>query len=517
MDFTISTINNEFKEIYNLYQDMKDINIMHNKQQKVDYINTEFKILLNNFKKKYSSIDDIIKTLQFEQNKMISRFDSNQDKIDELIIINNKINEIEANKNTGIKRIETLKLFDEKYIINTINEKNENELSVIIENPVIFEKNSASKSFIFRAKYFTDQQTPGKACYIKAFFADQNNLLYEQKIYNYIKTRNENIKEYFEEYFVKVYDNLKVKNNDFKIFLNKNKFNWTTVTGQSLLANLNNTKYKYIYLIITEDTGGITYEDFFKQNYENEKLVINTLFDMIYGIYLMNNKLKLMHNDNHFGNVLIIPNLSNTECKYQIENVEYTKMKNFRLCFYDFDQSYLQNFNNPSIASDNSWVIQNKFSAKDIWSVVNSILRTIYYKIDNINHKEYLINTILNNNIYRPEYWNIVGNRIPYNNLNFYSEIINLILNNDDNNILKLEQIYVDSRETESFWNANCINNNQKICEIPDEKSLYPLNVLNRLIANYKIMKKLNFIQFDGFYTKYLKYKTKYFELKKLI
>ena len=67
--------------------------------------------------------------------------------------------------------------------------------------------------------------------------------------------------------------------------------------------------------------------------------MINTLFDMIYGIYLMNDRLKLMHNDNHFSNILIKTNLLETTCKYQIGNVEYIKKKKYR--FISLKNNYI--------------------------------------------------------------------------------------------------------------------------------------------------------------------------------
>ena len=239
--------------------------------------------------------------------------------------------------------------------------------------------------------------------------------------------------------------------------------------------------------------------------------MINTLFDMIYGIYLMNDRLKLMHNDNHFSNILIKTNLLETTCKYQIGNVEYIKKKKFRLCFYDFDFSYLKDLNNPYIEkkhNDNS-VIQNKFSAKDIWSLLNSILRSARKNITNQNQRIYLINTIVNQKIYQQQLET-------FPQLNFYSKIINLILNNDKIKINKLKNIYLDWRNKKKFWNANCIDNIQNPCVIPHEPELYPLNVLLRLIADDYIITKLKFITLNSLYKKYLKYKIKYVELKNI-
>ena len=51
----------------------------------------------------------------------------------------------------------------------------------------------------------------------------------------------------------------------------------------------------YYYLIITEDIKGTTYNEFIMTNISNKTLILNTLFDIIYGIYIMNDKLKIYH------------------------------------------------------------------------------------------------------------------------------------------------------------------------------------------------------------------------------
>ena len=460
------------------YDMMKDINQMHKKTPyEIDKLNKDFEELLDNVKKPKEG-----QILNKEEGQILN--------------IEEKICE-------GKNRIEKLKLFDEKYNETKFNTKNICELSSLIINPEIFHKKSNSTSYIFKAQYCTNP-SEYKKCYIKAFFIREENLIYEQQIYNYIKTRNEQIKEYYEDYFVKVYDNFKVSDNDFTSFLRNNHLKY-----EELEMQLN--FYHNIYLIITEDIEGITYKEFFENNYTDEDLMINTLFDMIYGIYLMNDRLKLMHNDNHFSNILIKTNLLETTCKYQIGNVEYIKKKKFRLCFYDFDFSYLKDLNNPYIEkkhNDNS-VIQNKFSAKDIWSLLNSILRSARKNITNQNQRIYLINTIVNQKIYQQQLET-------FPQLNFYSKIINLILNNDKIKINKLKNIYLDWRNKKKFWNANCIDNIQNPCVIPHEPELYPLNVLLRLIADDYIITKLKFITLNSLYKKYLKYKIKYVELKNI-
>jgi hypothetical protein len=276
----------------------------------------------------------------------------------------------------GENRNGRLKLFDEP--LTTFNEtvsiKKYEELAILTDITMMI-PNSLSSSYIFRAKY------SGKQCYIKAFFNNSIGVLYEQKIYRYIGNRNKCIEPYFKDYFVEVYDTFKTTSYDFKRILEEHK---VKIQGTTNLWS-NNSKFKkdsfdniYINLIITQDTGGITYHEFYQNNYKNENLITNTIFDIVYGLYLMNDKLKIMHNDNHFGNILIKTNLAPTESKHQIGKIEYTKTKNFSLCFYDFDLSYLQNEKNPYIETYYI-TVPNKRSAKDIWTLLNSLVYSIYY------------------------------------------------------------------------------------------------------------------------------------------
>ena len=83
-----------------------------------------------------------------------------------------------------------------------------------------------------------------------------SNLIYEQRIYRYLKTRNDLIKPNYEEYFVKVYDICKIKSSSFKNFLNRqnikyagNILKWSY--NDKLLTNLD-TKV-HTFLIVTED------------------------------------------------------------------------------------------------------------------------------------------------------------------------------------------------------------------------------------------------------------------------
>jgi hypothetical protein len=416
----------------------------------------------------------------------------------------------------GKERTSTLELFKEPNMNfnEAISEKTDAELNIITEISM-FTKNSASKTFIFIAKHNS------RPCYIKAFFISENQQLYEQKIYRYIQTRNEKIKPYYQDYFVELYDVCKVSTDNFMIFLDNNRVinkgtsqKWFLY--RELLKKLSSDTH--IYLIITEDIQGITYEEFYRTNYRDENLMTNTLFDMIYGIYLMNSRLNLFHNDNHFGNVLIKVNQPIVKTKYQIDKIEYTRNKNYRLCFYDFDLSFLKGENNP-VLNSNSWLMQNKPSAKDIWTLINSLVffrPRVNSSGSDLREKEYFLNKILNKDIVDPIYWT-TANKDLYKNLNYIENIIGVILNNSSSYIKNFQTIFTERLDDPQikFWNAYCVSNIQKPCTIPNEPSLYALPVLYRYINDERINKFLGLTEVNAFYTKYIKYKTKYLELVK--
>ena len=473
----------ELMSLSSLHKNMLKVNtVQQTSIADIEQFNTGFRERINNFKKNYGS----------------------------MAIYDSTIKELENSILQGQQRNRTLELFNEaSNFAEPLATKSLAELN-IITNITIMPSDSSSNSYIFTADY------EGKPCYIKSFFNSQRGLLYEQQIYNYINKRNVLIKPFFEDYFVKVYDTLKLKCSVFKELLANNRATMNNAGNRiPQLLDYKLVSEPDIFLIITEDIGGITYEQFFIENYENRDLITNTLFDIVYGIYLMNSRLNIMHNDNHFGNILIKRDLPETECKYQINKIEYTKKKNYRLCFYDFDLAYLAGMNNPNAVG--SWIVQNKKSAKDIWTLLNSIIRLIHYNLPQ-RKKEYLLNQIFGKQILSPAYWSIESNNRGYGSLLFIVEIVDIIIDNSPLHREQLEKIYFDFINKGLFWNSYCIDNIQDICTIPDDKDLYSLQVLQRFLSNdnfNKIYRIIGFTKVDPFYKKYLKYKSKYLELKK--
>jgi hypothetical protein len=472
----------EYERLYELY------NYITNYKNMNDLLPEDIKIIINNFK------------------ELLLKYKKNYGEREE-------IKKMEDSIRNGEIRTSVLKLFNEPYNfvenIKTVDKdflENFSDITMII-------KNTSTISYIFKAK-FND-----KPCYIKSFFGYDDNLLYEQKIYRYIKNRNECIKQYYQDYFVKIYDVCKISSTYFKDFLNEKNIKINN-TENLWNTNINMVKslnyYNFIYLIITEDIGGITYGDFFNKYYlNNSDNITKTIFDIVYIIYLMNNKMKLMHNDCHFDNILIKEDIEEYESKYEIEDIEYIKIKNYRICFYDFDLSYLSGYNNPFLYDD-KWLIQNKISAKDIWTLINSILKTIY--ISNMDRfiKNCILNLIFGENIL-PNSISDGGKKFYIDTTKYLDFIIKTIIDNKTEYIDKLKDLFKKSylqRENKVFWNTYCVDNKDKECVIPENPDLYPKEVLLRFMEEKEIMDKVNFTKIDPFYKKYLKYKTKYLKIK---
>ena len=440
----------DFEILETSYTNLTNNNFIktHNREE-LNLMAKEFKEKLEKFKGSYT-IGDL--------QQSINIFDKS--------VVDGQINSLELfNEPTHFTDLFKLAIYDELFILTDL---------------AMINKNSVSNSYVFKGKY------DNKSCYVKTFFIPNKNLEYEQKVYRYISSRNDKIKPEYEDYFVKVYDVYKIMSVDFRDFLNRlNVKNiddgklWN-ISCPELLAKLN--RNYYVCLIITEDIEGVTYNKFFIDNFRDEKKITNTLFDILYAIYIMNDKLKIIHNDGHFNNVLIKTDLPSVPTLYKIGSTEYLRNKDYRLCFFDFDLSFLQNETNEYLEKDNKfWLIQNKMSAKDIWTILNSLIRN--------NSRSGIAPIYMNN-------------------------IIDTILNGS---VLHKEMIMKIYEETArgKFWNAYCVDNVQEPCIIPDEPFLYPLNVLERYIGNDRIKRMLDFIDQDIYYKKYIKYKNKYLALKK--
>ena len=380
---------------------------------------------------------------------------------------------------------------------------------------------SSSKSLIFNTIY------NGKPVFIKMFcenFKYENHsigMLYEQKIYRYLKERHIKIKNIYKPYFIQAIDlfkirvtseffiefNSKIKNID-DIILHETKLvddkklkHENTFIGKTEYINDAIQYNPFIYFIITENIEGLSLYDYLMIEPYDFKVFIELIFELLYGIYLMNIKLKIRHNDLHFNNIIIKKLDFPIRQIYKINNKKYTRMKNFQVCIYDFDNSYLYNYNNEYLITRKFYSFNNKVNnTKDIWTLLHSIrllLNSNKLNKDDVD-KLYAIFLI-----------NPVAQRL------FHDQKLN-----SDNLV---------------YWGELCkIRTKEEPCDEPDFSQLHPDKVIQRFIHNYFIYNrrvvikdriksfvlrkpkpvKLTFTNISDYKEKYIKYKTKYLKLK---
>ena len=366
-------------------------------------------------------------------------------------------------------------------------------------------------------------------------------LTYEQKIYKYLMERSDLVKPYFQDYFVKVYDVFKVKYDKFfeqmesigvrieggndtgkKYYTSKNVRNAANNNmPQTFLG-----RDQIVYFTITEDIQGSDFNSFISNKLDNEQIVIETLFEVIYGIYLLNIRLGITHGDNHFENILI-KQVKSTPREYIIDKTTLIRKSNYRVCLYDFDLSFLFNYENKSLEEPFNQAIgrigtQNY--AKDIWTIINSIGLLLYDP------------DIVNNSSKKPWYNNMQNNffgRIikpgQYKKTYVFDLVHNVLTQTKEqqNTLYENYQAYINSVNSGGYWNIFCSLPLGTTCTQPQFPELHPELVLKRYIQFYKT--ELNFIEANAYYkkyfitnnlskytNKYLKYKKKYLELKKI-
>ena len=368
--------------------------------------------------------------------------------------------------------------------------------------------NSASKSNIFRG--FWD----GKKCFMKTFTIYGNqNLKYEQKVYRYIDKRNTELSGEFSDNFVNVYRIFKIKRNDFKNFYNTKTFQGTQVRFTDNYGYAGEyIKYdyeSYIYFIVTEDISGSTVSDFYQEQcklfirnapdkYKYRDNIMEMLFELVYGLYLLNTRLNVIHNDNHFGNLLI---KEQPEQKlYTINKVEYERKRKYRVCIYDFDLSYFEGNTNqdPRLVPNNRTNQINSVvpltdinKGRDIYTIGNSLFGFSMYLRKTLNVSQF-------NELCR----NSSGNMYTYNVFKILFETDKVI-----NNLV--QNFEYDTKNNKLFWNSYCVTGKTP-CLPVDFNNITAEKVLTRMLNSNDLKRILNVINVDPLFKKYLKYKLKY-------
>jgi hypothetical protein len=210
---------------------------------------------------------------------------------------------------------------------------------------------SASKSVICKGFFFFKVAPDNiKPVFCKFFKYDNYKLVYEAKTYRRINIfrnnpENKDLNETIEQHILQ---------SECIIFINRH----------NIIEIANEASKKSINDRITEISGGIK-DDFllygiitpdyntislyrklmteFTEYYKKEDInignnIINIIFSALYSIYLLHTKLDIMHNDNHFNNILY-SNKPLYKKIYIIENIKIETYETFATHIFDFDNS----------------------------------------------------------------------------------------------------------------------------------------------------------------------------------
>jgi hypothetical protein len=327
-------------------------------------------------------------------------------------------------------------------------------------------QNSASKSLIVKCNY--NGTIP---LYCKLFYESQINLLFEKKIYEYIKEeyiKNPLLADHFiiSLYtFIKPICTIKQKfknENDIKMFKDFNE------------ANNENNKYVNIHGIFTNDYKYNSFEELIKST-TDAKDIDFLIFELLYSIYIMHTQLDIMHNDLHFGNILATKILNPEIYEYLINGKTYKFLKKYKVLIFDFDRSTkIQKFTDTppdknDILSKNYCKVSgscNKYSQKDIFVLIVSLMNFKYRKDTHINetHVDKIFNIISNNDTILKTA--IINNLFQNKKDTLNEQRINELYKKDKSTV-KIEKYYNSLKFKKSFWSAHCeIQKNNDIDKI---------------------------------------------------
>ena len=356
-------------------------------------------------------------------------------------------------------------------IINKVDDWNEEmkecDLAYISRKLTVheeYEKQSASQSIILKGNY------EGKKCFLKVFTIDDtqdyynSGLGYEQHIYRYIKKRSIENPYSINSHFIEIYDFFKIRKDAFYRFLATNNITIDEKKKRDIQLDLD-----YIYIIITKEYDHYAPYSLFlasiTQNRnlsgeERSSIIINTLFDLFYGIYLMNTILRINHNDLHFGNIILEELDEPRDEEYLLDGIKFTRKVSYLLHIYDFDRGYLDNYVNITL---------NRNFIKEIGSgnIFNGMI-DVYSVITSL----YSIIKIINKFDFVPE-------SISTSLLSFIREVF-------DNDLS-----YFEKQSEQNFISIYfCKNIPGPGCEKPtDNYDHYAISILKRIFMTYDINK----------------------------
>lgn len=357
----------------------------------------------------------------------------------------------------------------------------------------------------------------GKPAYFKIFYNGDNpqkknnyieSLLYESSIYHFISQQDENIKNFFVKF---LHSGNTTLQNLIDNHVIKDIYNSVLLQRMRELGIEHNS---IIHLIITENSDSEKLIDYlYKQtdahnnnNYDLVKKKLSNIFDLvIQGIYILNDKLRIQHNDMHFGNILI--KKENKEYKL-LDSDKYLE-SDYKISIYDFDRAYRVGYDNQLLNQlCEHGMGCNNLSYKDIFIFIQTI---IYQLIVREKYSEYSLLT------------------------RYLNELINVLIPHEfkDPMFINMRNI-INDKNSDLDWSSYCLRKDKanllffsKPCDTTRQIDIYLpwladiyvkfsrfVKELKKESYNYNIKENNMSTDYQSLKNKYLKYKQKYFNLK---
>lgn len=218
-----------------------------------------------------------------------------------------------------------------------------------------------------------------KNIYLKLFTnCKSQGLLYEKKLYEYL-LRDFNKNEDKKNFFIEPLKTFEITYNDSLSYV---KYIKNLIKNKTIRTPVTN-----LYGIITMNNKGINLINIiYNLIVDNDNNYIKILFfNLLYIIYILNIKLKIIHNDLHFNNIIYINEDSNIN--YDFESIKITLKNNYKLKVFDYDYSYTKEIGINEIIENEIctelYGTCNYITKKDIWTLlVNLILIYTQNKFD---------------------------------------------------------------------------------------------------------------------------------------
>ena len=295
--------------------------------------------------------------------------------------------------------------------------------------------------------------------------------------------------------------------------------------GITITYNYENRSVNELLMLLLDNIDSHNVDSF-------KRIIVDTLFEVIYCVYILNEYFGVIHNDCHFGNfrVNFTPNRKVT---YLINKHTFTRNSVLNVRLYDFDWSYmLIGENNPTLNDDVCKTLGrcNYKTTKDSDILYLSIIKyyiTIDEKIRSIKQKneskkenklelvaeledikDQLKETSVKDN--KDEYWSLKNKKIKLEGeisrlsknvdeyeLSPFESIRNLILQiigvfSLNNSLLKASIYNLENEKTTGiFWNTKCEvdkSTNRFIptsCEGKNEVGFSSSDILYRYISKF--------------------------------